>query len=312
MDEADPPARLAPAGDRLPHRRVPGVVVEHQDLVVRVVEPVQRPDRLDEHVRGLVVGRHVKRHLRPVVRVEPRLGPCPADPAQHVAALEGERPRQQQGRCLQDQQQRRGGDPGWRQAAGEGDVGSEGQIRQGGRGEAGQEDLPDRVPQRPGGHHQGRDHDQERLGSQHRHRVEPPQARRRLPGADGQDHAHRQPQEPVRDPQPVAERQQQHRRRRQGDEARQEQGQQHGASALRVDARSLRASSPGGRGASPPAAISSPCWPESTDGSWPRCRMPAGGATLEAEPAVDRTAQRTQEGGDPGCGHGPVSRTGAR
>ncbi|MNC11981.1 hypothetical protein D3C75_596920 [compost metagenome] len=51
---------------RLPDRRVLGVVVDHQDLEVRVVEARQGVEGLFDHLRRLVVAGHVDRHLGPV------------------------------------------------------------------------------------------------------------------------------------------------------------------------------------------------------------------------------------------------------
>lgn len=61
VEELDPLVLAAELLHRTPQRLVGGVVVEHEDLVVLVVEPEQRRQRLDDHVRRLVVRRHVQR-----------------------------------------------------------------------------------------------------------------------------------------------------------------------------------------------------------------------------------------------------------
>ena len=64
MDELEPPAQAqAVRLDRLPDRGIAGVVVDHQDLEVRVIELGQAVDRLDHHLRRLVVDREMERDL---------------------------------------------------------------------------------------------------------------------------------------------------------------------------------------------------------------------------------------------------------
>ena len=71
MDELHAMARVAEAialgRQGLPQVRIGGVVVEDLDdqAITRVVEPDQRPDRLDHEVRRLLVRRHLEAHHRP-------------------------------------------------------------------------------------------------------------------------------------------------------------------------------------------------------------------------------------------------------
>ena len=64
MEEAEPVAqRLAMDLNRAPDRLVLGVVVDHQHFEIRIIELGQRVQRLLQHLRRLVVARHMDRHL---------------------------------------------------------------------------------------------------------------------------------------------------------------------------------------------------------------------------------------------------------
>ena len=91
MDELHP-VLLAPGLDRSPERFILGGVIEHLDLVTRVVERKQRRQRRDDHVRWLVVTRHLQAHERVgAVRQCAKLASSdpahPASPAEGVAEL---------------------------------------------------------------------------------------------------------------------------------------------------------------------------------------------------------------------------------
>ncbi|MNH07204.1 hypothetical protein D3C79_665930 [compost metagenome] len=60
---------LAVSLDRLPDRRVLGVVVDDQDFVVRIIQRRQGVEGLFDHLRRLVVARHMHRDLGTVGRV---------------------------------------------------------------------------------------------------------------------------------------------------------------------------------------------------------------------------------------------------
>ena len=65
MEEAEARPELAAVSlDRPPDGLVLRVVVDDQDLEIRVIEPRQRVEGLDQHLRRLVVGRDVNRHFR--------------------------------------------------------------------------------------------------------------------------------------------------------------------------------------------------------------------------------------------------------
>ena len=64
MEEAEAAAELSTAGlDGPPDGFIPGVVVDHQDFKVRVVQSGQCVEGLDDHGRRLVIAGHVDGHL---------------------------------------------------------------------------------------------------------------------------------------------------------------------------------------------------------------------------------------------------------
>ncbi len=109
MDELHPVARIAEAvafgRQRLPQLGIGGVVVEDLDdqPLTRVVDPDQRPERLDHEVRRLLVGRHLEAHDRPHRgRWRDRLDH--QRPAQRIDHLEHGRRHQRQRRELDREQ----------------------------------------------------------------------------------------------------------------------------------------------------------------------------------------------------------------
>ena len=100
MKEAEPVTqRLAMDLDRTPDRLVLGVVVDHQHFEIRIIELGQRVQRLLQHLRRLVVARHMDRHLgqaRHVGSGDARqrhpavLAPDHVDQLDHVAGDGGE------------------------------------------------------------------------------------------------------------------------------------------------------------------------------------------------------------------------------
>ena len=72
---------------RPPHRRVLRVVVDHDDLEIRIVDPLRRLDRLDQQLRRLVVSRDVQRHHRQIARIRLRQRTPPPRAGQHVARV---------------------------------------------------------------------------------------------------------------------------------------------------------------------------------------------------------------------------------
>ena len=97
---------------RLPHRRVLGVVVDHQHFVVLVIQRGQRIERDDHHLRRLVVAGQVDRHERLPVRViRPQHAGMahPLRPPQHLGELEAVDQQDRQDRDLRREQQREHG-----------------------------------------------------------------------------------------------------------------------------------------------------------------------------------------------------------
>jgi hypothetical protein len=161
VDEADALTTPAVLLHRTPHGRILGVVVDDDHFEVRVVDPLDRLDRLDEQFGRLVVGRDVQRHERLVVRVGFGQRPTPAGAAQDVAHVVDVRdphdercPVEQdhQGSCQHLQNRVRGDD------GDEGRVDDEGEGR---REVRGVEHLTDEVSVRLERHHHDRgDHQQ--------------------------------------------------------------------------------------------------------------------------------------------------------
>ncbi|MNO81125.1 hypothetical protein D3C76_723510 [compost metagenome] len=70
VEEAEARAELLAVGlHRFPDSRVPGVVVDDDDFVVRVIEVGQGVERLFDHLRRFVVAGHVDRYFGPVMAV---------------------------------------------------------------------------------------------------------------------------------------------------------------------------------------------------------------------------------------------------
>jgi hypothetical protein len=161
VDEAD--ALTAPAVllHRAPHGRILGVVVDDDHFEIRVVDPLDRLDCLDEQLGRLVVGRDVQRHERLVVRVGLGQRPPAAGAAQDVARVVDVRdPHDERGRIEQDHQ---GSRQHFQDRVG-GDDGDEGRVDDEGEGRrevGGVEDLADEVGARLERHHHDRgDHQQ--------------------------------------------------------------------------------------------------------------------------------------------------------
>ncbi|EKD35189.1 MAG: hypothetical protein ACD_75C02011G0004 [uncultured bacterium] len=63
MKEAKPGSEGFAVGlDRLPDRWILGVIVDDNDLVARIIQPGEGVERIDHHIRRLVVGRNMDRH----------------------------------------------------------------------------------------------------------------------------------------------------------------------------------------------------------------------------------------------------------
>jgi hypothetical protein len=175
VQEPHPRAVRAVLGHRTVGLRVGSVVVHDEDLEVGIVDRLQGPDRLQQHVGRFVVRGHEQGDPRPVGRIGRRDRPGRPGPAQRVHPLEREVSGDEQREQLQHEEDRRRRPPGDGEPAGEGQVPGEDQVRARARDESAEEQLADRVPVRQRQYH-GRRDDQADDGPDQgvaRHQAEP-------------------------------------------------------------------------------------------------------------------------------------------
>ena len=146
VHEGDQRPVAAVVAYRLPRLRILCVVVDDDDLEVRVVDALERPDGGDQHLGRFVVGRDVQRDHRPVRGVEARRRARMPHAAGRVTALARVRGSQCQGGELEEQEPERRQARDRAQARSERGRGGEREIRQRRREECAEEHLTDRIP----------------------------------------------------------------------------------------------------------------------------------------------------------------------